>query len=318
MEKEFLYFDPQLLEETVFAALKDNSDAKRFHRERTRIYEILSTQEREQRFRELHHAWFQRLRLADAIRQALAEQPTLSSRVGSCVVLRALGKNQEGAELFVSADEGQSDRERKTVRLLLRAESLLNRSKLLEFLRHELFHIADMLDQAFGYEPSLPPSEAGPAYDSLLRERYKALWDAAINGRLVKRGWLSESARAQHLSDFATAFPMLGDETEKIFSRFFDDERHTHAELVAFAQSPRIAADQEATGPQPGSRCPLCGFPTHAFEPEPDHLDNETLAAIVQDFPQWRPSRGLCAQCADLYRANRLSIQAARLLPGWH
>jgi hypothetical protein len=193
---------------------------------------------------------------------------------------------------------------------------LLSPDTLLTFLRHELFHIADMVDPAFSYEPALPPSEVGPSYDSLLRDRYRAVWDATIDGRMLRRGWLASSTRIRCLAEFAVAFPMLGDRTERIFAAFFDQEPHKHAQFVAFAQDPRATWDKAAAGPQPGSRCALCGFPTYAFVRKPEHLDSLTLSEILRDFPEWQAADGLCTQCADLYRARSDSLKAANQLPG--
>jgi hypothetical protein len=256
------------------------------------------------------------LKLGEPIEKALAEQPIVTSAISACVVARAAGQKHEGAELFVNPDGESSDREKKTVRLLLRTESLLKQSELLSFLRHEFYHIVDMLDPAFGYEPFLPPAEGGPTHDSLLRERYRTLWDTAIDGRMVQRGWLPESCRDQHLADFARPFPMLGEETERIFSVYFHKEPHTHAQFVAFAQSPWVAAAKEAISHQLGSRCPLCAFPTYAFAPELEKLSDKVIAEIQSDFPNWQIAQGLCVQCADLYCAHQLSASAAMALPG--
>jgi hypothetical protein len=57
----------------------------------------------------------------------------------------------------------------------------------------------------------------------------------------------------------------------------------------------------------PGSRCPLCGFPTHAFEAHADRLPPEVVDRIRISFPTWTPSCGLCQQCADLYSSGCLS-----------
>jgi hypothetical protein len=184
---------------------------------------------------------------------------------------------------------------------------------LLALLRHEFFHIADMLDSSFGYEPTLPDAAGGPAHVSLLGDRYRVLWDATINGRMVRRGWLSSPGRADDLQSFTRAFPIFGAEAEEIFSNFFDREPHTHAELVAFACAPRSAVGQTGRSTTPETCCPLCRFPTHAFEPEPCDLPGQVVAL---DFPTWLPSQGICIQCADLYRACQLSAAAAMLLPG--
>jgi hypothetical protein len=171
-----------------------------------------------------------------------------------------------------------------------------------------------MLDPAYRYETTLPSTGIGPAYDQLLTNRYRLLWDIAIEGRMLRRGWNPPTVRAKYLAYFREAFPALQDQTDNLFATFFEREAHTHGELVAFALNPR--ATSSAAEPSAGNRCPLCGFPTHSFEPNPELLEGYTLAAIRQDFPHWQASSGICRQCADLYRARRLSMEAAGLLPG--
>lgn len=312
-----LRYDPGLVEEAVFLAAEGHPEAKTFHRERDRIYGIKHPEERERAFNDLHRAWFLRLGLADQIEKAISEQPLLSSGVKSCLVARAPGKNEEGAELFVNPDEKIGNKDRRTVSIFLRPESLLAPFALLTFLRHELMHIADMLDPAFGYEPALPRAEGGPTHDRLLKERYRVLWDATIDGRMVRRGWAPDSLRAERLLEFCRTFPMFGQKSESLFRRFFDRETNTHAQLVAFILDPR-AIMGVPSAPHPGSRCPLCGFPTYTFEPEPERLPNKLIIRITGDFPSWQPSHGLCAQCADLYRAHQVSARAAKSLPGAH
>ena len=308
-------YDPLFIEEAVFLALQGHPDAEHYHNQRSGLYEINDSEERERSFQDLHCVWFIRLGLADQIEKAIHEQPPLTSTVKCCIVAPALRKREEGAELFVIPEEGLSEKERRTVRILLRPESLLD-PQLLTFLRHELLHITDMLDPRFSYEPVLPAAEGGPTHDRLLQDRYRILWDATIDGRMVRRGWVSESIRTEHLCNFTRAFPMFGVETDQVFNRFFGQESHTHGELVAFACNPRAAVEGSEAMPYPGSRCPLCGFPTHAFEPEPEQLAEEVTARIAQDFSQWHPSQGLCTQCADLYRARQLSSCAGMHLPG--
>lgn len=316
MEEGFLYFDPKLVEEAVFTALKNCAEAGQLHTERVPLYETPNAEEREQQFGALYRAWFQRLKLAEAIEQALQEQPTLISWARSCIVLRSAGKRQEGAELLVSADAQALPRDRRPIRLLLCPESLLDGRTLLTFLRHELLHIVDMLDPAFGYEPSLPHMGGGPAHDTLLQERYRTLWDCTIDGRMVRWGWSLASVRSRHFSDFALAFPMLGKEVERFFAPFFDEELHTHSEFVSFAQDPGAIPSNGVEDHPFGSRCPLCAFPTHKFEPAPEDFSKEVLADIWADFPEWRPVKGLCVQCADLYRARHISETAAMAMPG--
>ncbi|HWP58603.1 MAG TPA: hypothetical protein VNL14_12000 [Candidatus Acidoferrales bacterium] len=311
---ELLRYHPAFIEEAVFCCARQSREARRYQRERNRLYEIADIDQRDRAFQEFNLSWFKRLELAAPIEKAVGEQPLIGANVKWCAVARAAGRKEEGAELFVSPETSLSERERRSVAILLRPESLLAPEPLLTFLRHELFHIADMLDPSFGYEPSLPVAQRGPAHDALLKERYRALWDATINGRMVRRGWLDPSARAAELESFRRAFPAFGDETEAIFSRFFDQEPHTHAELLALASEPLSDRGYPASATKNPTRCPLCRFPTLDFESA--GLDEETITEIRRDFPSWDPSRGLCIQCADLYRARRLSLAAARALPG--
>jgi hypothetical protein len=187
------------------------------------------------------------------------------------------------------------------VGIRLRPERFTDEERLLQFLRRELLHVADMLDPRFGYAPRLPASGTGPAHERLLQDRYRVLWDAYVDGRLLRLGWAPAVVRTDRFDDFVRAFPMLGERAEAAFGRFFDGSTVTHGELAAFAADPEHGLGRRRGGPHPGERCPLCGFPTHAFEPRPDRL----LAGRVREsFPGWDPEDGLCRQCADLYRSR--------------
>ena len=295
---EFIRYEPRFIEDVLFYALRGHAREREFQRERNRLYGIADPDERESGFQKLDQEWFTRLELGAPVDRAIGEQPLVSERLTHCLVARAPGRKEECAELFVNPEKTA------TACIFLQPQSLLNAAALLALLRHELLHIADMLDPAFGYEPTLPAAEGGPTHDRLLAERYRILWDATIDGRLARRGWAPESARGEHLAEFSRAFSMLGDDTERIFSRFFNSESPAHAELAAFAYNPRGAVVAASPRPHPGSRCALCGFPTHDFESDPDHLPAHALAEIAHDFPRWRPDHGLCRQCADLYRAR--------------
>jgi hypothetical protein len=109
------------------------------------------------------------------------------------------------------------------------------------------------------------------------------------------------------LAEFSRAFPMLGEKAAHAFERFFGSSDLTHAELVAFAMDPERVVGGKKSGPHPGSRCALCGFPTFAFEPA-DQLFGDLTRRISEAFPKWTPADGICCQCADLYR-SRLSAE---------
>lgn len=312
-----IHYDPRLVEEAVFHSRHDPGVVRELDVARNRIYEVADADEKEALFNDLNCSWFVRLGLDKTIERALQEQPIIGEQVKTGFVVRATHRKQEGAELFVAPSSEQHRTPRRTLRLLLRSESLFEGEALLTFLRHEFFHIADMLEPSFAYEPALPKAEGGPTYDTLLINRYRVLWDITINGRMARRGWLEDSLRDHQLSEFSQAFPMLEEQSERCFRRFFDAEQPNHAVLAAFAIDPRAAADPQQGRSAAATHCPLCRFPSHSFAPHPEALGVEVLAAIRQDFPHWTPARGLCTQCADLYRASRLSLAAAQALPGW-
>jgi hypothetical protein len=285
-------YDPRLVEEAVVRALRGHADAAKFWRHRDRLYEIAGAEEREAAFARLHADWFVHLALDKPIAIALAEQPSVTSQVERCTIARAIRRKDEGAELFVNRS---SEQIRRVVRIALRPESLLEEA-VLTFLRRELQHVADMLDPAFGYEPSLPADGGGPTHDRLLMDRYRALWSAYIDGRLVRAGRIPGSARNERWNEFAETFGMLGSGRETEFARFFDAPAPcSHADLVAFARAPGIG------GSPAGSRCALCHCPTYQFETD---ISSELVEAIRADFPDWDASSSICRQCADLYRAR--------------
>jgi hypothetical protein len=312
-----IQYDPRFIEEAVFLAPIDKCAAVELEDAKNRIYEVADPEQRDGLFKNLNGLWFDRLGLGKIIEQTLHEQPNVTAQVKNCFIVRASQRKEEGAELFVFANPHRDDRQIRTLRILLRPESLFDAKAVTIFLRHELFHVADMLDPAFAYEPTLPITEGGPTYDTLITNRYRVLWDVTINGRMLQRGWCDPSVREQQFSDFVHGFPMLQDRLEELFSRFFDSEQPKHTDLARFAFDPRQATGSLQRHAAPGTHCPLCKFPTHAFEAEPNNLGADVLAAIYEDFPNWAPSLGLCMQCADLYRARQMSMAAAKLLPGW-
>lgn len=276
-------YEPALVEAAVLAAVRERSEERSFLGERERAYEVADAEAREARFTDLHARWFGRLALDAPFGVALAERAEVGAGCGRAVVARAIAGGDESADLRVTPDA------RPTLLVLVRAETVSRPPRLLAFLRHELVHVADMLDAGFGYEPQALGDE-GSARGRLARDRYRALWDAWVDGRLARLGRAPSGVRAERLRDFARAFPALGEGTEPAFERFFGAERLRHAELAAFA-----------TGAGSARPCPLCGLPAPRLQPAPERLPGGALAAIVRDFPVWAPGDGLCGRCAEIY-----------------
>jgi hypothetical protein len=304
-------FEPALVEEAVLRASVGRREARPFRHERDRLYAVDDMDERERAFQALSLSWFDRLQLGAPVFAALGELPLLAKHCARCVVSAAPRRREEGADLLVAVHGSVVDR---TVAVRLRPIAFTAPDELLAFLRFELLHVSDMVDPAFGYVPELPDRgwESAPA--QLLRDRYRAVWDVTVAGRLVRRGHAGEELRRAVYAGFSAAFPMHGDSVDAAFMRFFTADHPTHRELAACGADARASAGSR--GLAPGARCPLCRCPTYAAEPDAAALPRAVIEQIRADFPTWEPAAGLCRQCADLYRARPRSVAAAHSLPG--
>jgi hypothetical protein len=239
-------YDAVLVEEAVALALHARPRAP-YWRERSQVYDLADEDEKAREFARLARAEFEALRLGEPVDRALREQPLLAVAAGGCLVLPAASLRDEGAELFVAREDGAPVR--RSIVIRLRARSFADPGALLSFLRHELYHVADMVDPAFGYDPFIDEPGEEPARIKLIVGRYRALWDAAIDGRLARQGRAPDAARSLRRREFAAAFPMLGEAGERAFLRWFDGPAPAHADLVAFARDPCQAVPPERGGP---------------------------------------------------------------------
>ncbi|MBI3694362.1 MAG: hypothetical protein HY238_05935, partial [Acidobacteria bacterium] len=260
-----LEFDPQLVEETVLLRIREDRQESEFYRSRDRLYLLPDGEEREKSFQELHAAWFVRLQLGSPITDALEEQPLLTGRARRCCVFPARSGQEEGADLHQwRAAKPRESAAGGSILIRVKVTRLLDTLRLQPWLRHELMHVADMLDPVFAYAPEWPAGTSDPAAKNILRERYRVLWDVWIDGRLERRGWLPEGDRARRFEEFVAAFPNFGPEAAERFAAIFDAETQTHAGLL------RVALRAGGPGgPAPGPLpCPLCRFPTYELQAE--------------------------------------------------
>jgi hypothetical protein len=230
-------YEATLVEGAVLLAERglSRAEAARFRAQRDRIYECADDDEREARFEELHGRFFIQFGLDRPLHAVLAEYPEILYRVGGCHVSRAVAARDEGADLrdrlSPDTDIGRS---RPLLVFRLRPESLLDPGRLSSFFRHELQHVADMLDPAFGYQRELPVDGDDPARANLARERYRAVWDATVHGRLGSRHGFEAKTREDRRSAFVRAFPALGDGAEPAFERWLKEPSPTHRAILEF------------------------------------------------------------------------------------
>jgi hypothetical protein len=235
-----LEWDPFLVEEAVLLAVARGGKelAFDFHLERDPLYELAAGRARDERFLSLHKRWWERLRLGDAVERALAEVPEAVARVSRIVVLRALRANEEGADLHAARNASLDP---PALVLRLRPQSVLAPETLLARLRHQLLHAADMLDPEFGF--CRADLEAGsPGALSMLRQRYRCLWNVSIDGRLARTSRLEGCREKGRREELRQSLSLEGKRLTMLFARLFDGPRPTHAELLSLARLPLATA----------------------------------------------------------------------------
>ncbi|MBI4323424.1 MAG: hypothetical protein HY596_04020 [Candidatus Omnitrophica bacterium] len=198
-------FDPAFVEEAVFLALRarqqagEGQPANAFFAEREALYTMQGgADEREAAFVRLARRYFEQLQLPALFRQRLEELPVVAQRVEIVLVRRVWNRKEERVELFVRPGASELI-PATTVDIGLQAARILEPAWLVAFLRHELWHVADMLDPAFAYDPHPDAGgDASVAEQDLLRERFRLLWAVWTDGRMRRRGWptpVQEAAR---------------------------------------------------------------------------------------------------------------------------
>lgn len=305
-------FDPKLVEEAALSFIRareergDTSFAEEYHTLADPIYEE-PFEAREPLFRKLFSPLFTKFGLMAPIIRAFNEFSHLEDRISRVFFRKSL--SDEGADIVRAGPEDSGGSEKAIVIKVApgRAADPMAHNK---FLNHELMHICDLLDDAFGFSESLASSSV--ALEPHIYERYRIIWDIHIDSRLIrgnKETISSKEARIKEFSSFYSKFPPnIG---LCIFEALWAAEKLSHQEILAMAQDPRelltkcgVAPDENslaeiAKNPLPGSRCPLCNFPTYIWA---QGFSGQTVAAIKTDFPDWSPERGLCTRCSELYQ----------------
>ena len=244
-------FDPAFVEEAVFLELNrlatagSRQSVSSFHREREAVYELPDAQQRDAAFQRLAHRTFEAFGLTGLFTARLSEFPQVPAHVELVVVRRVWNKKEEQVELYVGrpGDAQPTLHVSTTLFIGLQAIRCLDRGKLAAFLRHELMHVADMLDPTFAYDPHPAFGGESEPENELIRERFRALWDLWVHARIRHRGWqttLDDDVRQREvMRAFAFLSPSAQEELITAVSR---QNRWTQGELLALAGGAHVEA----------------------------------------------------------------------------
>jgi len=301
-----LRIDEQLVEAVVLQTAGKiecsplSSHASNFFTERERLYELSDPDARHEAFCKFNLSWFKKWNFHQRLLAPLEHFPRITSLLQRLAFCKAIRPTDEGAELYVNSCM------EKTAIISLQTERFEPNNMLEAFLYHELQHLDDMLNPAFGYKPELPVTIQFRVHQKLIRERYRLLWNISIHGRLCHAGKPSLHSLDSYRMELDRLFSFWpADKRQAVMQKFLSDLTPCHDELLNYARDP--AGFKDVYHPMPGSPCPLCGFPTHDWS-DIGALDSGLVASIKSDFPTWEPSQGLCRQCLEIYRQRSRKV----------
>lgn len=244
-------FAPNLIEAAVFQAVRREAQNGNPRPERTlheridSLYTIREEDQHETAFVEAYSSMFSLLELSKPLEGFLAEQPLIGAEVVRCAVRRVIRAKDEMVELFVNDDgNGDGDGPERTLVIALQPETLVDPASLGRLMRHELLHVADMLDEAFGHDPSILPTGNSRAQSNLLQDRFRVLWDVYIDGRLTRSGQGQAELHRQRTQEFNRTFAVLdGESAARAFTRIWNAPQLTCTTLAGWAEDPPAMRD---------------------------------------------------------------------------
>jgi len=301
-------YDPKLIEQAVFLACRqDRQMESKLHAATDPLYTLTDRRAAEAKFQEVYAGFFTSLELDSILTTLLSERPLIEMHVGRCIVHQAVRRKDESAELFVKETGRSTDPNTRTLIICLCPASLIAPDGLAYWLRRELLHTSDMLDERFAYRSEA--LDGLPARQNLIRDHYRVLWDIFVQGRLSREGNAEETYTRRLSAMFQKAFSDHEGDWPAVFQRVFRDPGLTHRQLLDWAGQPETLFDEQSarqqapTRPSPGGECPLCGFPTYDwFGFQTDRADS-LAEAILASRPDWHRQSGACRQCAEIYAA---------------
>jgi hypothetical protein len=280
-----------------------------FHHEADSLYAVKDAKHRAEQFRELFRRWFYRGQFDRPFSDALAELPEVDASVDFVTITGAASRAEERADLAsaagapIKACEG-----RAWLGISIQASRFLDRPGLRRWLRHELWHVRDMLDPEFQYDrEDLASGPAERLPQRVVQDRYALLWSLSIDARVERAGQLPACSREQRLTRFAAAFPGFSpDRYHAALASIGVTRGLRHPELVEFARTPQCLLGSNLNGktlhsPLRGSACPLCRFPTFQWADLTQPEKRPIIESIGLAYPKWSREHGICTTCFDLF-----------------
>lgn len=236
-------YEQTLVETTVFLAARENEQLEsELHQAVDPLYRIPDEEQRQRAFVPVFRDFFTKLRFDRLITGLLAERPIIGDLIDQCVVREAARRKAQSAELLVRSVQGGERRSHNTLVIQLCPQSFIDTARFITLMRRELLHVADMLDDRFGY---VRETFAGdPSRQSLQRDRYRVLWDIHVEGRLEREGLGNKKQTERLERAFGLAFANGTNATDAgVFARVYNAPPLTHRSFMEWAREPSLLLD---------------------------------------------------------------------------
>ncbi len=327
-------FQPALLQEVIDSFAEkteregDPTYYNEFHELADPIYEKYALDDREPEFKRLYQHLFAKWGFADILRDGFDDFPVLRDKTGIVLVRGVLKEDQEGVDILrkwgvveekLARQFEEAGKKGVGIKLIPRR---FYDPAIPRYLRHELTHISDMLDENFGYDPDTKVG-LNPGEEHLILNRYRVLWSMHVDSRIVRLGKEPLFSREYRFREFRSWYRKIPPgQVESVFEGLWQTGYLSHAELVEMASDTTrvIGRAVEVEGGEvpdaltkpmllPGFPCPLCRFPTYSWVEDMD----ETLEGFVLDFirenhPGWDVEYGACDRCVEVYKLRAAGV----------
>jgi hypothetical protein len=266
-------YEQSLVETAVFLAVRHEERLEcELHEVIDPLYEIPDEELRQREFVPVFREFFTKLGFDRLIDGLLAERPLVGELVDRCVVREAPRKKAESAELLVQSDE---DNAARTLVFQICPQSFLDsgdttvsnplRTGFITLMRRELLHVADMLNEQFGYVREIFSGE--PSWQNLQRDRYRVLWDTYVAGRLDREEFGDKDEKDRLERAFGRVFANCAAGTDRrVFTGIFDAPSLTHRNFMEWAREPASLLDSSPV-PTQVAAAPACAEGSTASQP---------------------------------------------------
>ncbi len=232
-------YDPQLVEQATFLAARQDAEKEcTLHETLDRLYCIDDGELRQRLFREWNGGLFRRFGLDQVVPSYVRGFPLINGGLERCVVREADRARAQSVDLYREKSGGETALGHRVMIVALCPDAFLEPGRLGPWLYRQLQHIEDMLEERFAYEPNLPDL-AAPRQNAV-RDRYAAIWDVYVEGRLIRSGKLQEDNVQRLWPVFCKAFPSDAVSTVRgMFEKVLAADVLTHPQILAWATEPR-------------------------------------------------------------------------------